>query len=871
MQELFTATVGKRVADHFYFHVSALASLPEELRTLVEQAAELAQVVADEHFNVVKVHTSREQLSLLAYDDFDEIPFPTLAKSWRIDVKTHGVVHRDYTQSCNPPILHRKELLVPSTDARNTQWAALTRTAELLGLFDETSRIGFREQWLELIAAKGYALCGDEFIPLANAMPPRDDAFLSEGQVARHLTALSRTNLSAPVQALWRHQLIEPGRSFFDYGCGKGDDVCNLLENGIEAAGWDPHFCPNSARQIADTVNLGFVINVIEEPDERMRALRSAYDLTRGVLAVAAMLVSQQPPDGRTYGDGYLTSRNTFQKYYSQVQLRDFIEHVLDETAIAVGPGVFFVFKDKLLEQHFLQRRYGKKSRHLEVLRRTAPTRATQPTKERRARLARPSREEAILRSQHAELRMLWLTHIQLGRPPQVDELTPALAHLLVTAKLSLSRALKLLDAHFDQAELRWAERRKRDDLLVFAAMSQFGERRPYRNLVQSLRNDVRYHFKDYQTWHSDARALLYQLTNMEELNNACVEAEQHGLGWLEDNHSLQLHTSLVCRLPAILRIYIGCATLLVGDLDDFDLVKIHIRSSKLSLMKYADFTTNPIPQLMRRVKVKLRELDLDIFEYGNITHPSPLLFYKSRFINEECTNFSEQILFEEKFFHEGLDNIVQPDITADRFAAVLATRRWRIEGFTLARSTDLPKLDAPCGRFFTYRQFIECGETQARTGSANRPLQPDTYSALYDLAVSVLDPVVDYFGMIELTYGFCSPELARSIAGRIAPKLDQHAAYELTRTGKRICERLGAACDFFVRDEDMEEVALWVAANTPFDRLYFYGKDRPIHVSYSPANSRQFIRMTTISSGAILPKVDRTISVFNDGKSATS
>jgi hypothetical protein len=41
---------------------------------------------------------------------------------------------------------------------------------------------------------------------------------------------------------------------------------------------------------------------------------------------------------------GYMTSRNTFQKYFTQAQLRDFIEHTLGEVAIAVGSGGVFRF-----------------------------------------------------------------------------------------------------------------------------------------------------------------------------------------------------------------------------------------------------------------------------------------------------------------------------------------------------------------------------------------------------------------------------------------------------------------------------------------------------------------------------------------------
>ena len=138
-----------------------------------------------------------------------------------------------------------------------------------------------------------------------------------------------------------------------------------------------------------------------------------------------------------------------------------------------------------------------------------------------------------------------------------------------------------------------------------------------------------------------------------------------------------------------------------------------------------------------------------------------------------------------------------------------------------------------------TYRQLIECGETQARTGIANLPQSPDSYTALSDLATHILDPVIDYFGMIKLTYGFCSPELAKQIPGRIAPELDQHAAHELNGRGCPICPRFGAAVDFLVADEDMAEVVHWIMGNLSFDRLYFYGSNRPIHVSYSPEPAR--------------------------------
>ena len=76
---------------------------------------------------------------------------------------------------------------------------------------------------------------------------------------------------------------------------------------------------------------------MIEDLEERIDALHGAYSLSKRVLAVAAMLASQAMQPGRPYRDGFVTSRNTFQKYYTQVELAGFISEVLNEEPIPVS------------------------------------------------------------------------------------------------------------------------------------------------------------------------------------------------------------------------------------------------------------------------------------------------------------------------------------------------------------------------------------------------------------------------------------------------------------------------------------------------------------------------------------------------------
>ncbi|MEI8304081.1 MAG: DNA phosphorothioation-associated putative methyltransferase [Burkholderiales bacterium] len=854
------STIGKRVGDELYVHLSSIRHVANpEHRCRIESAVRL---VPDSHQtapNVAKINVRTGKLSLLAYSEFEHAPFPELQAAWTFAPGELRVPsYRHYRDSLNPPILHRKELLVGEDHPERGRWIRLTKAAEELGLFDDTTTIGFRLNWERLISERGYMLAGDSFVPLGNVVSGGLEGIPSglDGPISRHLTALSRSNLSAPIQLLLRTGLLQPGTTVFDYGCGRGDDISGLVTNGFEARGWDPHFAPDHPLIEADVINLGFVVNVIEDAAERVEAVHRAFKLARRVMSVGVMLYGSEPP-GRSFRDGFITSRNTFQKYFTQGEFKDYLEHVLHQEAFMAGPGVAFVFADKDLEQRYVAGRYRTRGVAARLLATRPPRiRTVKPTKERQGSEPKPpkvNRTEAELARVRPHLDKLWVAMLDLGRLPAPEEVKNLET---ITAQVGgLGKAVRLLAKLYDQSLLETAANTRSDDVRLYMAAQQFSRRPAYRQLEPRLQRDIKAFFGDYRTAQASGMRLLVEAADSATLLEACQQSAAKGIGWLEADHSLQLHVSLVERLPVVLRAYVACGLILWDAISDVQLIKIHIGSGKLTLMEFDDFDASPTPNLRRRVKVNVRKQDYDLFEYGTREYPKPLLYRKSRYLHEDYTGYAEQLAFDEALEATGILGESDFGPASDALADALEARRLGIVGMRLVRSERLPDLDQRCGANFTFRDFIECGETQLRLAVRNVPRNPQTYNALYDLAVHILDPLIDYFGAIKLTYGFCSAELGRHIHRRVAPALDQHAALEVNRLGRQICPRGGAACDFLVEHEDMSEVADWIIANTSFDRLYFYGADRPVHVSYSPAGARQAFRMIESKTGQLLPR----------------
>jgi hypothetical protein len=153
-------------------------------------------------------------------------------------------------------------------------------------------------------------------------------------------------------------------------------------------------------------------------------------------------------------------------------------------------------------------------------------------------------------------------------------------------------------------------------------------------------------------------------------------------------------------------------------------------------------------------------------------------------------------------------------------------------------------------GKYLTLEEFCTCTQTYHRYADRIDPFPKnldETVLAIALLCQHIIDPVIDQFGRerFQLTYGFCSSDLKRFLNqknpmtglknGRVDPSRDQHMAHERNRNGKYYCDRLGAACDFkIVGMESDLLVERILESQLPFDSLYFYGGDRPIHISCS-------------------------------------
>ncbi len=422
--------------------------------------------------------------------------------------------------------------------------------------------------------------------------------------IERHKTAIKRVNLSKPLQIAIASGLLDNTSSMFDYGCGRGDDLKKLIRLGYNCSGWDPAHKPNTSKVESDIVNLGYVVNVIEDQAERKYALLEAWKITKHVLIVSARLsIELKQGNYKSFGDGHLSSKGTFQKFYNQQELRDWIDESLGVRSTPAAPGIFLVFKSEEKRETYAASKY-----------RRIPAKI----------IGRKSDE---LFEEHKELLEPLISFFSdRGRLPSEHEIDVSSQ---LKGKLgSIKNAFAIIRRVTGNAQWEEIVDARSMDLLVYLALSCFGGRPVFSKLPTHLQLDVKAFWGSYKKGCEKADQLLFSTGNLDLISKACQAATVGKLTY----DALYIHSSAVGELQPILRVYEGCARAYIGDVSGANIIKLHRHNPQISYLSYPEFDEDPHPALNSSLVVPLRTFNIQHYDYSESSNP-PILHRKEHFV----------------------------------------------------------------------------------------------------------------------------------------------------------------------------------------------------------------------------------------------
>lgn len=466
----------------------------------------------------------------------------------------------------------------------------------------------------------------------------------------RRLTAISRRSLSVPARRAVIDGQILPDSGVLDYGCGRGEDVRALREMGCDAVGWDPFYRPDARLNPSSVVLLTYVLNVVEDPDERRRTLARAWDLTNTVLVVSARLTWERSKvNGEEFGDGLLTSRKTFQHLYGASELRNYVEEVTGVRAVSASPGIIYSFKDDAARLKYLAHRIIADEEWL----------ASDDT---------TSAIGALV--DHVERR---------GRPPRLEEMPLPAAQRL--GHLSPGAVRRLIQDSADPAKVVEGAKRSTLNTLLFLAVELFNGRGPFSSLPRTVQIDIRSFFSSYKEACRRADRLLLKLRDDSYIRGAMTAS---AVGKLTPT-ALYVHQRAVDRMPTVLRLYEHCASLAAGRPPSWTVAKLCHRGRAVSWLDYPDFDIDPHPRLLTSYQVDLETFEISHHSYGGRDN-RPLLHRKHEFLHPDDPDAAKYRRLTEAEVRAGL--YAQPHLigTENGWASELARCGRALRGHRLVR-----------------------------------------------------------------------------------------------------------------------------------------------------------------------------------------
>jgi hypothetical protein len=152
---------------------------------------------------------------------------------------------------------------------------------------------------------------------------------------------------------------------------------------------------------------------------------------------------------------------------------------------------------------------------------------------------------------------------------------------------------------------------------------------------------------------------------------------------------------------------------------------------------------------------------------------------------------------------------------------------------------------DVRVGKYFVLSDFLY-SRTAIVEGIPNVPLGFDgpEVAGIRGLCAHILDPVVEQFGPVSITFGYCSAALWRRMYGANANLSDLH-------TFKPKQGGIGGAVDIVIHHhEDARPVMRWIKENCIYDRLIAYPGSRILCVAWCETKPRRHCKEWVIPEG---------------------
>lgn len=415
--------------------------------------------------------------------------------------------------------------------------------------------------------------------------------------VDRQRTAIGRGDLSMPVRRSLLDGVLKLEHSVLDYGCGRGQDAARLSQMGIRAHGWDPHFAPDTPLVKHDTVLMSYVLNVIEDPQERKEALSRAWNLATTTLVVSCRLSWEKGMARATaFGDGVLTSRNTFQHFFAPREIRELVEEVTGARCVSPTPGVIYAFRRD---------------------------------EDRFAYLARDAVAEfdwTESEDYSAAIAKIVSFAESRGRAPLFEEIPVDVLPKL--GALSRRSLLEIVSRGASPERMNTGVRRTTLDVLLYLGTSIFSGRPSLGDLPLSIQADIKHCFKSYREACARADRLLTKIRDDKYIRGAM----QNSPGKMTAT-ALYVHRRAIDRLAVVLRLYEHCGFVAAGRPEGWNILKLDHRGRRVSWSSYPGFDSDAHPTLDWAYGVDMSSLKAG-FQSFRERENRPLLHRKEEFLD---------------------------------------------------------------------------------------------------------------------------------------------------------------------------------------------------------------------------------------------